>query len=339
MENEGYDIIGDIHGHADELKQLLTKLGYSEASGVYAHPTRTAIILGDFINKGPQQAETVRIVRAMQQAGAAKVILGNHELDAILLATPHDDGYTRPHNEKNLKRHADFLNAFPVGSQANKDIVQWLKTLPLFLDTQEFNCAHACFCDNAYLNIQPYLSNDGSIREDAYPLWGDKTSSFYSAIERFVRGVVYQFPNGQEVDCNGYSISSLPLKWWEEGANSLRLDFIKNALTPEQYAQIDAANIARDLSPARKKTFIGHYESGANGVILTEDLAGLDMAVVREDGYLGAYRFNAGDENLHESRVVSVPNRDQQRKLERDNAYRQSHAPIPESYFGYGLAS
>lgn len=37
-----YDLIGDIHGHADALQQLLKKLGYSRQNGVYRHPERQA---------------------------------------------------------------------------------------------------------------------------------------------------------------------------------------------------------------------------------------------------------------------------------------------------------
>ena len=32
-----YDIIGDIHGHADELGELLEKLGYIKRKGYYQH--------------------------------------------------------------------------------------------------------------------------------------------------------------------------------------------------------------------------------------------------------------------------------------------------------------
>ena len=30
-----YDLIGDVHGHADELAALLEKLGYSKSGGAY----------------------------------------------------------------------------------------------------------------------------------------------------------------------------------------------------------------------------------------------------------------------------------------------------------------
>ena len=47
-----YDLIGDIHGHATELKQLLQKLGYTLEEGGYRHPERKVIFLGDFIDRG-----------------------------------------------------------------------------------------------------------------------------------------------------------------------------------------------------------------------------------------------------------------------------------------------
>ena len=33
-----YDLIGDIHGHADELVQLLEILGYEKSQGSYGRP-------------------------------------------------------------------------------------------------------------------------------------------------------------------------------------------------------------------------------------------------------------------------------------------------------------
>jgi hypothetical protein len=65
MKNQGVDIIGDIHGRADELEALLKKLGYREHSGCYRHPHRNALFLGDLIDRGNQNARVVRIVRDM----------------------------------------------------------------------------------------------------------------------------------------------------------------------------------------------------------------------------------------------------------------------------------
>ena len=49
-----HDLIGDIHGHADALQKLLKTLGYSRQKGVYKHPERQVVFLGDFSTAGPR---------------------------------------------------------------------------------------------------------------------------------------------------------------------------------------------------------------------------------------------------------------------------------------------
>jgi protein phosphatase len=92
-EHGPFDIIGDVHGCADELAELLDRLGYRNASTVsilgaetpiYRHPEgRKAVFLGDLIDRGPRNLDTVRLVKAMVEAGSAFCIPGNH--DAKLL--------------------------------------------------------------------------------------------------------------------------------------------------------------------------------------------------------------------------------------------------------------
>ena len=86
---DGYDIIGDIHGHATKLEELLENLGYDAADGVYRHPTRTVIFVGDFIDRGPEQREVLQIVRSMCDAGSAQAVMGNHEFNALGFGTEH----------------------------------------------------------------------------------------------------------------------------------------------------------------------------------------------------------------------------------------------------------
>ena len=84
----GYDIIGDIHGHNEKLEALLYKLGYRNTAGAWRHPERQAIFVGDFIDRGPSQVQTVNTVRRMVEAGVALAVMGNHELNAIAWHTP-----------------------------------------------------------------------------------------------------------------------------------------------------------------------------------------------------------------------------------------------------------
>lgn len=52
---KGYDIIGDIHGQASTLEQMLLRLGYRDEGGVFRHPERKVVYLGDFIDRGRAQ--------------------------------------------------------------------------------------------------------------------------------------------------------------------------------------------------------------------------------------------------------------------------------------------
>lgn len=93
-EHGPFDIIGDLHGCADELEELLGALGY-ESDGapfgpslddapLYRHPVgRKAVFVGDLVDRGPRVLDCVRIVRKMVQANVALCVPGNH--DAKLL--------------------------------------------------------------------------------------------------------------------------------------------------------------------------------------------------------------------------------------------------------------
>lgn len=71
-----FDIIGDIHGCRSELETLLTKLGYVDG----AHPEgRTAVFVGDLVDRGPDSPGVLRRVMAMVAAGNALCVPGNHE--------------------------------------------------------------------------------------------------------------------------------------------------------------------------------------------------------------------------------------------------------------------
>jgi len=71
-----FDIIGDIHGCAFELESLLAKLGY--ADGV--HPEgRTAVFVGDLVDRGPDSPGVLRRVMSMVKSGNALCVPGNHE--------------------------------------------------------------------------------------------------------------------------------------------------------------------------------------------------------------------------------------------------------------------
>ncbi|MFH8683151.1 polynucleotide kinase-phosphatase [Streptomyces lydicus] len=81
-----FDIIGDIHGCRSELETLLGRLGYGlvrDALGRSVdavHPEgRTAVFVGDLVDRGPDSPGVLRLVMGMVGAGHALCVPGNHE--------------------------------------------------------------------------------------------------------------------------------------------------------------------------------------------------------------------------------------------------------------------
>jgi len=84
-----FDVIGDIHGCASELRTLLVDLGwritYEGAAAVDAsHPEgRTAVFVGDLVDRGPDSPGVLRLVMGMVASGNALCVSGNHEAKLV----------------------------------------------------------------------------------------------------------------------------------------------------------------------------------------------------------------------------------------------------------------
>jgi polynucleotide kinase-phosphatase len=81
-----FDVIGDVHGCRAELAELLTRLGWElrrDADGRpvgAVHPQgRTAVFVGDLVDRGPDSPGVLRLVMGMVAAGTALCVPGNHE--------------------------------------------------------------------------------------------------------------------------------------------------------------------------------------------------------------------------------------------------------------------
>ncbi|MEQ6597515.1 metallophosphoesterase, partial [Pseudomonas aeruginosa] len=105
----GYDLIGDVHGCAHTLDRLLDLLGYRLQGGVWRHPRRQALFLGDIVDRGPRIREALHRVHAMVDAGEALCIMGNHEFNALGWSTPAAPGSGRQYVREHTPRHARLI--------------------------------------------------------------------------------------------------------------------------------------------------------------------------------------------------------------------------------------
>lgn len=89
-----FDFVGDVHGCADELEELLQTLGYVRSekltaepgwsSVYYSHPEgRKTVFVGDLVDRGPRAVDSLSIARNMVEAGTAMCVPGNHDIKLL----------------------------------------------------------------------------------------------------------------------------------------------------------------------------------------------------------------------------------------------------------------
>ena len=144
-----FDIIGDVHGCADELLRLLLRLGYRRtASGApFRHPGgRRAVFVGDLVDRGPHVVRAARIVMRMTAAGSAFCVPGNHEI--ALLGCLHDGTRTVSPGTFRTIRQIRALRA-ATRRRFLDEFEEFLLRLPshLVLDRGRLAVAHAGITD------------------------------------------------------------------------------------------------------------------------------------------------------------------------------------------------
>ena len=138
------DIVGDVHGELDALRNLLHQLGYS-ADGI--HPeTRRLVFVGDLTDRGPDSPGVVAFVQSLVESGAAQCVLGNHDLNILLDERKHDNHWFFG-EEFALDGSDEPTPAVIADEETRAQVIQFFQTLPLALERDDLRVIHACWDD------------------------------------------------------------------------------------------------------------------------------------------------------------------------------------------------
>jgi hypothetical protein len=291
-----YDIIGDIHGHSDQLEILLQKLGYDLKGGVYQHQEdRQVIFLGDFIDRGPKIRQTLHIAKNMCDFGSAQAIMGNHEFNAITFHTKNkkDGGFFREHNYKEIHQYYSTLEQFKQFPDELEMFINWFRELPIFLEIDdEFRVVHACWDQDLVDYLKPKYTHGKDIFSDDFLRIATKdiSSEEYRAIEELLKGKEYELSNGSSFkDKDGIERKHCRVKWWQPVQNRKTFDqilmFCPDELKGKSLRETHSFYSYDDDIPV----FFGHYWLKGSPKVEHEDAICLDYSVAKE-GLLVAYQ-------------------------------------------------
>lgn len=221
----GYDVIGDVHGHVEQLQALLAQLGYSERDGAWRHPDRTAVFVGDLIDRRPErQLDTLRLVRRMYDAGSAHVVLGNHEFNAVAYATvdPARWEYCRPHSDKNHRQHREFLEELGFDTPMHRSMLDWFRTIPLWLDLDGLRVVHACWSTTDIAHLETVLDPDQTLNDTTVIDGTTEGTPTYRAVENVLKGPEVDMAGHWYFDKGGHRRDRARAAWWLPDATTLR---------------------------------------------------------------------------------------------------------------------
>lgn len=303
---QAFDLIGDVHGYADELRALLGRLGYDQRAGVYRHPDRLAIFLGDFVDRGPQIAEGLAIARSMVEAGTALAVMGNHELNALAFHTPDPatpGEYFRRHTAKNVRQHAATLDQLSPGELASH--LAWFRTLPLWLEFEGLRVVHACWDDESVAAIG---RADAAAAEGFVPAACREQGRLFTAVETLTKGKEAALPAGvYQLDSEGQPRSQFRLRWYADarGQTYHTYGLMNEPVDCDDPLPADVlAGATPYPAPAlAPPVFIGHYGLRAGSpFLLAANVACVDWGVAG-GGFLCAYRWD-GERELSPAKFV-----------------------------------
>ena len=304
------DIIGDIHGCAEELVSLLEKLGYSKQDGFYKHPDRTVLFIGDYIDRGFRNFETVRIVRAMVEARTARAIMGNHEHNAIGFHTTDRKSNGMPlreHSKDNINQHQSFLDEASRFPDEAKAVLAWFKTLPLFIEVNGARFVHACWHQPTIDKIRTRLNPDNSMSEEFLLSSFEKQADANAAIEMLLKGPEHSLPTGVEfTDKGGKKRTKARLAWWKSPPLKLKEGLINIPDTdclPDEDMPVKSFT-GFETSVSSPLIFIGHYWESGTPTPLSPKVACVDYSVAK-GGALCCYRWD-GETDFRTDKYVIV---------------------------------
>ena len=307
MRPQQYDIIGDVHGFASLLKKLLKSMGYTKINGIWQHPERTAIFIGDFIIRGPEIRETIQIVRQMTEAGFAHTILGNHEYSAILYHIKDSAGmYLSRHIAGNRNQIQSTLTAFRGFEQEWKEHLKWFRTLPFYIDLGEIRIVHAYWNESEINYLRSFLP-EGRLKKDFLRNIHEEQHPFAAIIYKTLKGLEYHCPPDLILKCSkGMSRKVFRMNWWESPLNKTfrELSFGNKFILPDYTIPKEIAPSFEPYGLNKPPVFMGHYCLSEGADIFQNNICCVDSCVVGSD-QLSAYRWS-GEKALKKENLISI---------------------------------
>jgi hypothetical protein len=312
-----YDVIGDIHGHADALLRLLQVLGYEKGPDCWRHPERQVIFLGDFVDRGPEIKKVLETARSMVIGGAALAVMGNHEFNAVAFHMEHPTMTTVFLRERSYKNIRQYMQTVSQLKDTELDMyTEWFQTLPMWLDLDGLRIVHACWDPRSMRVIEEHRERCGGYTDEFFHKACDQDEELFEAVEVVLKGKEVALPEGSFFfDKDENERRHVRTKWFTDpqSGDGTYSEYAFSVLDSKRSKVLREPLAAKTIEEAvpygadEPPVLFGHYWMPGNlqPAPLAPNVACLDYSVAR-GGRLCAYRWD-GESRLAADHFVHVP--------------------------------
>ncbi|AWT52258.1 Ser/Thr protein phosphatase family protein [Mycolicibacterium smegmatis MKD8] len=256
----------------------------------------------------------LEVVKAMVDAGTARIVMGNHEFNALAYAAEWPEGsgkYLRPHDDpddrraaKNTKQHAAFLEQ--VRRDDRRRYLEWFADDSAVAGSRRGARRAACWHDDSIKLVENRCGSSAPFAELRHlAAASTKGDELYDAVETLLKGPeISLVDRGQPEyhDKDGHPRGSARVQWWNSEARTLR-DIAEmggkfTTATGEPYPPLPELELSGGdqsyVYTAQVPVFYGHYwrqGSPKHRHDWTNYTACVDFSAVK-GGKLTAYRWS-----------------------------------------------
>ncbi len=217
-------LIGDVQGCYESLEKLLTHIQFN--------PSKDRLgFVGDLVNRGPKSLDVLRFIRHLNDP---LIVLGNHDIYAIILA----------HEAMAREQYSHTLDALLDAPDAS-ELLTWLAQQPLMRSLPEHNIVMV------HAGIPPQWSlPDAQTRSDEFT-------------------TLMQSPNA--LDFLHACFGNEPASWIDDLSGHDRLRYIVNAFTRMRFCDAQGnldltVSSATHPEPNRMQPWFTHRQQDTLGI-------------------------------------------------------------------------
>jgi len=299
------DFIGDVHAHYDELVGLLKKMEYETVDGIWQHPQRKAVFVGDFVSRGPSSLKVLELVKSMEENHKGYAILGNHELNMIGYFTLRKNGHSiaslAPSNQAQMEQ---IKKEFESEKELNIAL-KWLKRLPLYIDFGSARVVHAYWSKSNIAVIDSTLRISKLHKKHIKEIFKGNTE-FAKAVGQTTRGIEIDLPKDLIIkDSKNVRRTNFRIKWWEDPRNkTFRTIGFGNRFQLPAYTIPKELLFHFDVYPSKDPlVFFGHYCLNNDPLIISHNICCIDSCVAGSGKKLTAYCWQ-GEKKLDAEHLI-----------------------------------